>query len=113
MPTKPDPELIDQDAPEADAVWFAMAKPAPELLVALIGEATTEELLSPNRGSPPSSQKNPALDRLLAIAPALEAADVPPMSDEEIAAEVHAARAERRACQAAQVAGKSTNTPRS
>ncbi|MGB7991729.1 MAG: DUF2281 domain-containing protein [Candidatus Methylophosphatis roskildensis] len=38
-----------------------------------------------------------ALDRLLAIVPALEAAGVEPMSDEEIAAEVKAARAERRA----------------
>ena len=46
------------------------------------------------------SRKNAALDRLLAIAPALEAAGVPPISDEEIAAEVKAARAERRARQA-------------
>ena len=38
-----------------------------------------------------------AFDRLLAIAPALEAAGVEPMSEEEIAAEVKAARAERRA----------------
>ena len=38
-----------------------------------------------------------ALDRLLAIAPALEAAGVAPMSEEEIATEVKAARAERRA----------------
>ena len=38
-----------------------------------------------------------ALDRLLAIAPALETAGVEPMSEEEIAAEVKAARAERRA----------------
>lgn len=45
------------------------------------------------------SRKNAALDRLLAIAPALEAAGVPPMSDEEIAAEIRAARAERRARQ--------------
>jgi hypothetical protein len=106
MPTKPDPESIDQDAPEADAVWFAKAKPAPEVLVALLGEATAEELLSPNRGSPPSSRKNPALDRLLAIAPTLEAAGVPPMSDEKISAEVQAARAERRSRQAA---GKSAD----
>jgi hypothetical protein len=34
---------------------------------------------------------------LLAIAPAAEAADIPPMSMEEINAEVKAARAERRA----------------
>ena len=38
-----------------------------------------------------------ALDRLLAIAPALEAAGVEPMSEKEIAAEVKAARSERRA----------------
>lgn len=38
-----------------------------------------------------------ALDRLLAIAPALEAAGMPPMSEEEIQAEIQAARAERRA----------------
>lgn len=43
------------------------------------------------------ARKRSALDRLLAIAPALEAAGVEPMSEEEIAAEVKAARAERRA----------------
>lgn len=37
-----------------------------------------------------------ALDRLLAIAPALEAVGVPPMSEEEIQTEIQAARAERR-----------------
>lgn len=40
--------------------------------------------------------KRAAIDRLLAIAPALEAAGVQPMSEEEIAAEVQAARAQRR-----------------
>ena len=37
-----------------------------------------------------------AFDRLLAVAPALEAAGIKPMSDDDIAAEVKAARAERR-----------------
>jgi hypothetical protein len=37
-----------------------------------------------------------ALDRLLAIAPALEAAGVPPMTEDEVQAEVDAVRAERR-----------------
>jgi len=37
-----------------------------------------------------------ALDRLLAIAPALEAAGVPPMTEDEIQAEVDAVRAARR-----------------
>lgn len=48
------------------------------------------------------SRKSAAIDRLLAIAPALEAVGVPPMSEEEIAEEIRAARAERRARQAAQ-----------
>jgi hypothetical protein len=38
-----------------------------------------------------------ALDRLLAIAPALEAAGAPPITEEEIQAEVDAVRVERRA----------------
>jgi len=38
-----------------------------------------------------------ALDRLLAIAPALEAAGIPPMTEDEIDVEIKAARAERRA----------------
>ena len=45
------------------------------------------------------ARKRSALDRLLAIAPALEAAGVAPMSEDEIAAEINAARAERRARQ--------------
>jgi hypothetical protein len=43
------------------------------------------------------TRKRSALDRLLAIVPALEAAGAEPMSDEEISAEVNAYRAERRA----------------
>lgn len=43
------------------------------------------------------SSKRAALDRLLAIAPALDAAGVPPMSDDEVAAEIKASREERRA----------------
>jgi hypothetical protein len=52
------------------------------------------------------SRKRAAFDRLLAIAPALEAAGVQPMSDDEITAEVKAARAERRARDAAASPGK-------
>ena len=43
------------------------------------------------------ASKRAALDRLLSIAPAMEAAGILPMTEEEIAAEVEAARAERRA----------------
>lgn len=46
------------------------------------------------------SKKRSALDRLLAIAPALQAAGAEPMSEDEIATEVQAARDERRARQA-------------
>lgn len=37
-----------------------------------------------------------AFDRLLAVAPALEAAGVTPLTEEKIAAEIRAARAQRR-----------------
>jgi len=43
------------------------------------------------------AKKRAAWDRLLAIAPALEAAGVAPMSEEEVDAEIKAAHAERRA----------------
>jgi hypothetical protein len=43
------------------------------------------------------SRKNAALDRLLSIAPALERAGIPPMSEQQIAEEIQAARNERRA----------------
>ena len=43
------------------------------------------------------SRRSAAWDRLLAIAPALEAAGIPPMSMDEVNAEIKAARAERRA----------------
>jgi len=43
------------------------------------------------------ASKRAAIDRLLSIAPAVEAAGILPMTEEEIAAEVKAARAERRA----------------
>ena len=42
------------------------------------------------------SKRRAAMERLLAIVPALEAAGVDPMSEEEVAAEVSAARTERR-----------------
>ncbi|NML14033.1 hypothetical protein [Azohydromonas caseinilytica] len=45
------------------------------------------------------SRKREALDRLLDIAPALEASGAEPISEEDIAIEVKAARAERRARQ--------------
>ena len=52
------------------------------------------------------SKKRAAFDRLLAIAPALETAGAAPMSEDEIAAEVKAARADKRAReQAAKDAG--------
>ena len=47
------------------------------------------------------SKKRAAFDRLLAIAPALEAEGVEPMTEDELATEVKAARAERRALQPA------------
>lgn len=51
------------------------------------------------------ARKRAAFDRLLAIAPALEAAGVAPMTEEEIAVEVQVARDERRTRLAAKDAG--------
>jgi hypothetical protein len=42
------------------------------------------------------TRREAALDRLFAVAPALEAAGVPPITEDEIQAEVDAVRAERR-----------------
>ena len=53
--------------------------------------------------------KQAAWKRLLAIAPALEAAGVPPITDEEIEAEIQAVRAERRARLAAPSASPLAN----
>lgn len=43
------------------------------------------------------ARKRSAMERLLAIAPALEAAGAPPITEEDIEAEVQAVRAQRRA----------------
>lgn len=59
------------------------------------------------------ASKRSALDRLLAIAPALEAAGVAPMSEEEIAAEIEAARSERLARIAATGISKGPGADRS
>jgi hypothetical protein len=42
------------------------------------------------------TRREAALDRLFAVAPALEAAGAPPITEDEIQAEVGAVRAERR-----------------
>ena len=47
MPRKPNPELIDDDAPEATEKWFAKARPAGEILPALFGKEMAKELLTP------------------------------------------------------------------
>ena len=52
------------------------------------------------------SRKRTALDRLLAIAPALEAVGVAPMSEDEIAAEIKAARVELRSREQAKATGE-------
>ena len=56
------------------------------------------------------SRRSVAWERLLAIAPAMEAAGIPPISMDEINAEIKAARAER---QAKGRAVKASSAPRS
>ena len=52
MPRKPNPELLDQDAPEATEAWFAKARPASEMLPELLGRTAAREMLQPKRGRP-------------------------------------------------------------
>ena len=52
MPRKPNPELLDQDAPEATDEWFVKARPASEVLPGLLGSTITSEMLKPKRGRP-------------------------------------------------------------
>ena len=47
MPGKPDPELIDEDAPEATDEWFDEARAAKDVLPLLVGTDAAQELLKP------------------------------------------------------------------
>ena len=55
MPSKAksNPELIDEDAPEANAAWFKRARPAKDVLPGLVGRKRATALLKPKRGRPP------------------------------------------------------------
>ncbi len=55
MPRKPNPELIDDDVPEATDEWFKKARPARDVLPGLVGNSAAQELLKPKRGRPLSA----------------------------------------------------------
>lgn len=59
------------------------------------------------------TRRQAALDRLLAIAPALEAAGAPPIAEAEIVAEVEAIRAARRARRTADAGADRSGADRS
>lgn len=52
MPRKPNPELVDNDAPEATPAWVAKARPASDMLGELFGEVAAKDMLKPKRGRP-------------------------------------------------------------
>ncbi len=56
MPRKPNPELIDEEAPETTDQWFAKARPAKDVLSNLLGVTAATEMLKPKRGCPRSDQ---------------------------------------------------------
>ncbi|MCH8181190.1 MAG: BrnA antitoxin family protein [Proteobacteria bacterium] len=56
MPRKPNPERLDNDAPEATEEWFAKARPAKDVLADLMGADVAKEMLKPKRGRPPASR---------------------------------------------------------
>ena len=53
MPHKPNPELIDDEAPEAKADWFTRARPAKDVLPGLVGRKDASAFLEPKLGRPP------------------------------------------------------------
>jgi len=55
MPGKPNPELIDEDTPEATDEWFDKAQAANDVLPGLVGIDAAQELLKPRRGRPRSA----------------------------------------------------------
>ena len=72
MPRKPNPELVDDDAPELDANWFTSARPAAELLPQLLGAEPAAAMLKPKRGRPvldaPKQHVNIRLDADIVLA---------------------------------------------
>ena len=52
MPRKLNPELIDDESPEAADDWFSKARPASEVLPGLLGDSAAQALLKPKRGRP-------------------------------------------------------------
>lgn len=58
MPRKLNPELLDNDAPEASDEWFAKARPASEVLGKLLGPAAAKDMLKPKRGRPAMARPN-------------------------------------------------------
>lgn len=52
MPRKPNPERLDDDAPELGAEWFAKARPAIDVLEGMFGKTAAKEMLKPKRGRP-------------------------------------------------------------
>jgi uncharacterized protein (DUF4415 family) len=51
MPRKPNPELVDDEAPALDDEWFARARPAAEVLPEIFPPEVAAELLK-KRGRP-------------------------------------------------------------
>ena len=66
MPRKPNPEHLDDDAPELTEAWFAKARPAHVVLPRIMGRHVAEEMLKPKRGRPalenPKTHVNIRLD---------------------------------------------------
>ncbi len=65
MPRKPNPELIDEVAPEATEEWFQQVRPASDVLPGLLGKSAAQELLKPKRGRPVSASPKEHVNILL------------------------------------------------
>jgi uncharacterized protein (DUF4415 family) len=60
MQHKPDPELLDADAPEATDEWFAKARPAVGLLSEILGPDSAKNMLASKhlRGAPAPAEEH-------------------------------------------------------
>ena len=72
MPRKPNPELIDDDAPELADEWFDRAQPASAVLPQIVGAISAAAMLKPKRGRPvldaPKQHVNIRLDADIVLA---------------------------------------------
>ena len=57
MKKQPNPELLDQDAPELSRQWFDQARPASEVLPEIFPAKLAADMLAPKRSGRPRKEQ--------------------------------------------------------